>query len=148
MNSTTFLEHRQLFYPILALIILKFVVLIRLASLRVTSVLTRKIKIGYFRGFGEVADIPAAMTYASRNFINLFEMPVLFYIVLIFTLLFNQVDEQTISFAWCFVAFRYIHSLIHITYNNVNHRFMAFVGSNIFLIVLIIRLTLALSKVA
>ena len=66
---------------------------------------------------------------AADNYRNLFEMPVLFYAICILLLVLNKADGTNTTPAWLFVALRYAHSAIHITYNNVNHRFLAFGAS-------------------
>ena len=44
--------------------------------------------------------------------------------------------------AWAYVLLRYAHSFIHVTYNQVMHRFAAFVASAVVLAFLWIRLGL------
>ena len=34
---------------------------------------------------------------------------------------------ELVAIAWVFVAFRYVHSVIHVTYNRVRHRFTVYV---------------------
>jgi len=51
-----------------------------------------------------------------------------------------------LALAWAYVACRALHSLIHLTYNNVLHRLAAFAASNVVLLVIWIRLVLAVLK--
>lgn len=67
---------------------------------------------------------------AADNFRNLFEMPVLFYAVCLALAAMDFVTPPQIALAWLFVALRAAHSLIHITYNRVMHRFAAYVASS------------------
>jgi hypothetical protein len=64
---------------------------------------------------------------ASDNLINLFELPVLFYVQALILYQLQLVDSFYLSMACLFVAFRFLHSLVHITYNNVNQRFTFYV---------------------
>ena len=66
---------------------------------------------------------------AVDNFQNLFEVPILFYLLVVLLLIFNRVDEFYIYLSWAFVGCRIMHSLIHITYNKVMHRFPVYVLS-------------------
>ena len=63
----------------------------------------------------------------SRHVINLYEMPLLFYVVGILILQTVQTGVLTLSLAWAYVGLRYIHSYIHLTSNKVMHRFRVFV---------------------
>ena len=69
----------------------------------------------------------------GENFIVLFEVPVLFYTVSILIYITGMVDSFYIGCGWAYVALRAVHSLIHITYNRVTHRFLAFLCSNLIL---------------
>ncbi|WP_251358577.1 MAPEG family protein [Kangiella sp. TOML190] len=71
---------------------------------------------------------------ASDNYLNLFEMPVLFYVAGFVILFANQGTKLLIALLWAYVAFRVAHSLIHCTYNIVMHRFGAFMLSAITLL--------------
>ena len=70
---------------------------------------------------GEKANFPC------YNFSNLFELPVLFLILTLFNLQRGVQTDLIITFGWVFVGSRYLHSLIHCTYNKVLHRFLSFI---------------------
>ncbi len=76
----------------------------------------------------------------SNAFHNQLEMPMLFFAVVAFTILANGGDDVTMSLAWAFVGLRIVHAVIHTTYNRIPHRFMAYVGSNIVLLAMWVRL--------
>jgi hypothetical protein len=76
----------------------------------------------------------------SNNLKNLFELPVLFYVAVLLSLVLMIQDTLLVQLAWGFVVLRIIHSLIHCSYNNVNHRFAAYALSCLFLLFLWIRL--------
>ena len=60
---------------------------------------------------------------------NLFEMPVLFYAGVILVYITHQVTYWMIGCAWAYVAFRYLHSYVHLTSNNVMVRFSLYFAS-------------------
>jgi hypothetical protein len=62
-------------------------------------------------------------TAAADNFRNLFEIPVLFYVLCVMLALTGLATPLQVGLAWLYVALRAMHSLIHITYNRVSHRF-------------------------
>jgi hypothetical protein len=60
---------------------------------------------------------------AADNFRNLFEVPVLFYAICCALAIVGAETPAQIALAWLFVGLRTGHTLIHITYNRVMHRF-------------------------
>ena len=68
---------------------------------------------------------------AADNFRNLFEVPVLFFAACGVLLATGRVGSLALDLAWAFVALRALHSLIHISYNRVLHRFAAYALSTL-----------------
>ncbi len=66
---------------------------------------------------------------ASDNLKNLFEMPVLFYMICIIVELDGDTSTLFLILAWCYVVLRYLHSYIHVSYNRVIHRFYIYTAS-------------------
>ena len=97
---------------------------------------------------GESAKVPIAVSLPNRNYMNLLELPVLFYIACILAYVTNAPIAVLVPFAWLYVGLRVIHSAIHVTYNNVMHRFAAFAASNGVLIVIWALLWRALQSAA
>ena len=73
-------------------------------------------------------------TGAADNFRNLFEVPVLFYLLCVALVLTGGSSPGFVAAAWVYVALRALHSLIHISYNRVLHRFTVYVASTLLLI--------------
>ena len=86
------------------------------------------------------AQLPASINNSSNNLKNLFELPVVFYVLCAFLLLSKKVDEVFLYSAWAFVGLRAIHSLIHCTVNIVNFRFTAYFLSSLILWFMVVRL--------
>ncbi len=79
---------------------------------------------------GKLAEMsPPAVTNPSDNLKNLFEMPVLFYAVVLAIYASGQVDGVYVWAAWIFVLFRCLHSAMHCTINIVIVRFYLYAGS-------------------
>ena len=64
----------------------------------------------------------------ARAYMNLLELPVLFYAVSLLMLTTGTVDSIQVSLAWVFVAARYAQALIHIGFNYVPLRFTTFLA--------------------
>lgn len=72
----------------------------------------------------------------SNAFHNQLEMPMLFFILVLIAIVIKEVDASMILLAWMYVGFRGLQALIHVTYNKVFHRFLAYAMSNIVLLCL------------
>lgn len=87
---------------------------------------------------------PPKAVAASNNFVNLFELPVLFYAVVLALFVLNQVDYIHVVCAYGFLLFRVLHTLIHCTYNHIMQRFGMYAIASVFLWVMIVRLALGI----
>ncbi len=72
-------------------------------------------------------------TRASDNFRNLFEVPVLFYVLCIAIVVNGGSTPGLVRAAGVFVGLRALHSLIHVSYNRVIHRFIVYAASTVLL---------------
>lgn len=114
-----------MYFPCLAMLLLTSLVMLRMFILRVRAVKNKDIEIKYFKTYNE-GMAPRLMLQTDRHFINLFEAPVLFYMVCAFTVITFQVDFQMLIAAWSYVFFRIIHAFIHLTTNKIRTRMLAY----------------------
>jgi hypothetical protein len=82
--------------------------------------------------------LPVEVSGSGNNFKNLFELPVLFYVMCLYLTVFGQVTSLMVTCAWAFVALRALHSLIHCSYNKVMHRFIAYLASSLALWIMVV----------
>jgi hypothetical protein len=122
-------------YPVFALASWTGLVLQLIPFVRVRAGLRREIRTDDFK-FGESAAVPPAVSIPNRNYMNLLELPVLFYVVCLMLYASAAASPNALRLAWAYVFFRIVHSLIHLTYNRVFHRLGAFALSNAVLVVL------------
>jgi len=106
----------------------------------------RRFKAGFakqvtYRDFllGESDRVPDWVRIPNRNYMNLLESPLLFYVVCLIAYLTEQVTVTVLSLAWLFLFARILHSLVHLTYNRVGHRLLFFGMSYLILLTLWIR---------
>lgn len=66
---------------------------------------------------------PPEVANPSDNLKNLFEIPVLFYTLVLYLFVTQQVDPTYVTAAWIFVVFRVLHSFVHCTFNLIILRF-------------------------
>ncbi len=84
----------------------------------------------------EIASNKLRNVSAADNFGNLLETPVLFYAICIILFVTGEVTQLQLVLAWCYVALRAAHSMIHVTYNRVVHRWAVYVTSTLCLFVM------------
>jgi hypothetical protein len=130
--------------PMMSLAAWTFCVLLLIPVRRFRAAFAGQVNPGDFR-FGESSRVPPAVSIPNRNYMNLLELPVLFYVVCLTLYVTVKADATAIYLAWGYVALRVCHSLVHLTYNHVIHRLTLFAVSNVVLIILWTRLFLALS---
>ena len=83
--------------------------------------------------------LPDTKRYITDNHNHLFEQPTVFYAIVVYIYLVQHVDSLHIMLAWAYVIFRAIHSIVHVTINNVSIRASVFVFSLICLVWMTIR---------
>jgi hypothetical protein len=122
-------------YSMFAMTLLTFTVAGYLLKLRIAAVRKGEVKLSTFR-LNNRDDIPPTLIQASRNYSNLFEIPVLFYCAAILALLLHLETPVMIMLGWLFVGSRAVHSWIHLTSNNVIRRMQIFLFGNICVLLL------------
>lgn len=115
----------SILYPVLAMFVLTAYCLFRLASLRFKAVSRGEIDPRFFRLYRN-AEEPDNLRVHSRHLANLFEAPVLFYVIIIIAFVTQQTGLLPLVLAWAYVVLRYAHSYVHLTSNRVLTRFRIF----------------------
>ena len=122
-------------YPVFALAAWTGLVLLLIPLTRIRAGRRGEIVAADFK-FGESAKVPPAVSIPNRNYMNLLELPVLFYVVCLLMYVAAGTTALSVEVAWAYVALRVLHSAIHLTYNTVMHRLFVFAISNGVLLVL------------
>ncbi|HEX4779313.1 MAG TPA: MAPEG family protein [Usitatibacter sp.] len=130
-------------YPVCALVLLTFLVLMIIPFRRFRAGFAGKVTLKDFRN-GESANVPPDVSIPNRNYMNLLESPVLFYVACVVIYAAQLTTPGMVALAWAYVALRVVHSIVHMTYNNVRHRLAVFAASNVVLAILWVRLASAL----
>jgi hypothetical protein len=125
----------SLVYPMLALVLLTFGVAVVLFRARVRSVREGHTPVSYFRVLSGSPE-PEFLAQPTRHFINLFEVPTLFYAACLAAMVVEATGTPALLLAWGFVAARLVHAWIHLGANRVRHRFRIYLIGWIFLLAL------------
>ena len=110
----------EVLLPVFMQVILTFVVAFSLAYRRVTLV-----RSGALRGKAialREPNFPEHVLQYSNNYLNQFELPVLFYVLMILLLITRQADVIQMMLAWIFVVSRIAHAYVHLTSNRITLR--------------------------
>jgi hypothetical protein len=113
-------------YPVFLQVFLTFAVLVLMGAARRQSMIQNRNRL-------EDKDVAlGTLTWnedahkRSKNFINQFELPVLFYGAVAFALILKQADGVMLALAWVFALTRLGHALIHVGANVVRWRGMLY----------------------
>ena len=138
-------ETLSILYPVFALAGLTFFFVFRMGILRYGAVSRGDVDGRFYRlyeGEGE----PEYLRVLTRHLINLYEAPILFYVISIIAFVTDTVSTLIIALAWAYVALGFVHSYVHLTTNKVINRFRVFATSQILLLALWIVVLLSLPK--
>ncbi|WP_188151998.1 MAPEG family protein [Teredinibacter waterburyi] len=112
-------------YPMFAMILLTTIVAVIAVSCRFNSVKSGSVPIKYYR-LMQGDKIPEVITKTTRCVNNMFEVPMLFYVVSTLYIALHIESLLAIILSSIFVGLRCVQAYIHLTYNNVVHRMLAF----------------------
>ena len=137
------MHQQQIFEPLAALVFLTLLVSVFMYYKRLGFIRKHKLDPEELKNKGEGEKALAPVAGPSDNLKNLFEMPVLFYLLCVVLFVLGRVDAMFLILAWVYVGLRTIHSLIQSTYNRIVHRFSAYMLSMFVLIWMWLRFVLA-----
>jgi len=132
-------------FPLFVQVTLTLLVMYTMAYRRFSAV-----RAGQLRGPISLreANWPTDALQAAYNYQNQFELPVLFYVLTILSIMTRHADLLFVILAWIFVATRVVHAYIHLTSNRLPQRGYIFILGAIVLtimwIVFMVRILLGL----
>jgi hypothetical protein len=110
--------------PVFVQVALTFAMLFWMASARTRSVKSGETKIRDI-ALGQSA-WPTRAQQISNNYASQFQIPLLFYVVVILALFTRTADLIFVVLSWLFVMARIAHAYVHATSNHVPTRFNVF----------------------
>jgi hypothetical protein len=123
------MNNPSILYPVFALAGWTGLVLLLIPIARFRAAARREVVAADFK-VGESLSVPDAVRIPNRNYMNLLELPVLFYVVCVLFYVAVMPSPAAIGLAWAYVGLRVLHSVVHLTYNHVIHRLILFAASN------------------
>lgn len=137
------MNQSDILFPMVALVAWTFVVLLQIPYRRFGAVFAKDLDPDDFK-LGESERVSASVSIPNRNYMNLLELPILFYVACLTAYLSDNQSSVVVVLAWVYVGLRVLHSLVHLSYNNVIHRLAVFAASNIVLAVIWLQLGIGL----
>lgn len=120
-----------IFIPFFAMVFLTLLVWVYMYIHRISFITSRKLAPEDLtpNAFAQIS--PPSVSNPSDNFKNLFEIPVIFYALVLYLSVTKQVDAVYVIASWVFVGFRVLHSIVHCTFNRIILRFYLYLFATI-----------------
>jgi hypothetical protein len=123
------MEQVDIFQPFFAMMFLTMVVWVYMYGRRLPFIFSNRLDTKQMTT-AELARLsPPQVSNPSDNLKNLFELPTVFYAVVLYLYATHRVDTAHLCAAWVFVLFRAMHSAVHCTFNFIPLRFVLYVVS-------------------
>lgn len=142
-NKENKVDQTAIFAPFLTTMLLTLIVWFYMYARRIPHIQKSKINPSDLTP-AELARIsPPSVSNPSDNLKNLFELPALFYGLVLYLFVTSSVDETYLIAAWIFATFRVLHSAVHCTVNIVLLRFWLYCVSALALWFMVVRAALS-----
>jgi hypothetical protein len=123
------MNQAAIFQPFLATMLLTLVVWVYMYGRRLRFIFSSGLDPKQMTPLELARLSPPQVSTPSDNLKNLFELPTVFYAVVLYIHVTHQVDAAFVGAAWGFFLFRVLHSLVHCTFNFIPLRFVLYVIS-------------------
>ncbi len=129
----------EIFSPMLSLMLLTMIVWLFMYAKRIPFINSLELTPNEITPEALARLSPPSVSNPSDNLKNLFEVPVMFYGLVVYLYVTAQVDPIYLWAAWGFVLLRALHSAVHCTVNIVMLRFVLYALSCVCVFFILIR---------
>src|SRR6478735_751606 len=123
------MDQAVIFQPFIATMLLTMVVWVYMYSRRLPFIFSSRLDPKQMTPLELARLSPPQVSNPSDNLKNLFELPTVFYAIVLYLFTTSQVDGPYVHAAWIFFLFRALHSAVHCTFNFIPLRFLLYVIS-------------------
>ena len=123
------MDQAVIFQPFVATMLLTMVVWVYMYGRRLPFIFSSGLDPKQMTPLELARRSPPQVSNPSDNLKNLFELPTVFYAVVLYLYATHQVDRGYVAAAWGFFLFRVLHSVVHCTFNFIPLRFVLYVIS-------------------
>jgi hypothetical protein len=120
--------------PVFIQVALTFVLMFWMGAVRTRSIQRGQVKVESI-SLGRPAWTEQG-TKLGNAFRNQFELPVLFYVLVVLAIVSRKADLAFVIMSWLFVVLRILHAAIHTGDNDVPRRFYAYLAGALVLLVM------------
>lgn len=138
------MDQTAIYRPFVGVMLLTLVVWIYMYARRLPFILRSKLTPQQLTPWEFARLSPLQVANPSDNLKNLFELPTVFYAVVLYLCMVRGVDASYLIAAWIFFSFRVLHSIVHCTFNLVPLRFWLYAVSAAALWFMVVRIALTL----
>jgi hypothetical protein len=138
------MDQTSIFLPFMAVMLLTLLVWTYMYSRRIAFILRNKLTPQQLTPWEFARLSPPRVSNPSDNLKNLFELPTVFYAVVIYLYVAHRVDATYLIAAWVFFGGRVLHSIVHCSFNFVPLRFWLYAISAIALWFMVLRIALTI----
>src|SRR5450432_2262672 len=117
------MDQTEIFRPFCATMVLTLVVWVYMYGRRLPFIFSSRLDPKQMTPLELARLSPPQVSNPSDNLKNLFELPTIFYAVILYLYATNQVDAVYVVTAWGFFLFRTMHSAVHCSFNYIPLRF-------------------------
>lgn len=133
------MDQTAIFQPFVATMLLTMVVWLYMYGRRLPFIFASRLEPKQMTPQELARLSPPGVSNPSDNLKNLFELPTVFYAVVLYLFATDQVDAVYVGAAWGFFLFRVLHSAVHCTFNFIPLRFALYVISAAALWIMVFR---------
>ena len=134
------MNQADIFAPFIGVMLLTLVIWLYMYAMRIPFIMRSKLTPQQLTPLEFTRLSPPQVLNPSDNLKNLFELPTIFYAVVLYLYATQQVDAAYLMAAWMFFGFRVLHSVVHCTFNLVPLRFWLYVISAMALWFMVLRI--------
>lgn len=139
-QASKHMEKTNILVPFVGMMLLTLVVWIYMYARRIPFILATKLTPEQLTPVEFARLSPPHVANPSDNLKNLFEMPTIFYAVVLYLTATAQVDAPYVAAVWIFFVFRILHTVAHCTFNYVPLRFWLYAISSVALWFMVVRM--------
>jgi len=135
--------HTEILYSVIALVAWTLLLWVWMYATRIPAIKKANMKLDPESVNGVLmSQLPANVRWKADNYTHLMEQPTIFYALVFAITLLGYGNGINCWFAWAYVFFRVIHSLVQVLINIIELRFVIFVLSTLCLFAMLVNTSL------
>ena len=121
------MERQAILYPLFVMVLITFAVVYGQFFINFRALKQKDVRLSFYKLFKSDDETPHYLDAARMHYRNMFEVPILFYLLVLFLYFSNMVTALDVILAWLFVGGRFAHFLVRsFRYDDVLIRFKCF----------------------